>query len=79
MLMDVVQRETLSICCVSVARYDGEASWHSSSRNRSPVSPPRMELYDEKLLLRGDVPPPDVWPQIVQPSKPAALARPLQT
>ncbi|CAA6665554.1 unnamed protein product [Spirodela intermedia] len=30
-----------------------------------------MELYDEKLLLRGDVSPPDVRPQVVQPSKPA--------
>ncbi|RRT76769.1 hypothetical protein B296_00026496 [Ensete ventricosum] len=38
-----------------------------------PVSPARVELQDEELLLRGDVAPPDVGTKIVEPSKPAAL------
>ncbi|CAA7388285.1 unnamed protein product [Spirodela intermedia] len=37
-----------------------------------------MELEDEELLLGGDVPPPDVWPEVVQPPQPAALPGALQ-
>ncbi|RRT39554.1 hypothetical protein B296_00025659 [Ensete ventricosum] len=33
-----------------------------------------LEVEDEELLLRRDVPAPDIWAKIVEPSKPAALS-----
>ncbi|RWW08787.1 hypothetical protein GW17_00027748 [Ensete ventricosum] len=39
-----------------------------------PISPTRVEVEDEELLLRRDVPAPDIWAKIVEPSKPAALS-----
>ncbi|RWW58878.1 hypothetical protein BHE74_00034228 [Ensete ventricosum] len=39
----------------------------------------RMEVEDEKVLLRSNVTPPDIWAEIVEPSKPAALSCSLQT
>ena len=38
-----------------------------------------MEADDEILLVVGDVAALDVWPEVVQPPQPAALAAPAQT
>lgn len=44
-----------------------------------PVAPPRVDLEDEQLLLRGDVAAEDVGAEIVEPPEPAALACSLET
>ena len=38
-----------------------------------------MEVYDEVLLLLRECAPLEVWPQVVYPPQPAALATPLKS
>jgi hypothetical protein len=43
------------------------------------VSQQGMEVYDEVLLLLREGAPLEVWPQVVYPPQPAALATPLKS
>jgi len=42
------------------------------------VAPARVQVQDQQQLLRGDVAPPHVGPQVVEPPEAAALARALE-
>ena len=46
--------------------------------NRLPAADANVQAANNVLLFFGEVAVLDVWPQIVEPSQPAAFAAPLQ-
>lgn len=55
------------------------ALWQAAGYGRPPVSESRMEVEYQLLLLLGEMATLDVWPQVVRPPQPTALATPQQT
>lgn len=55
------------------------ALWQAAGYGRPPVSESCMEVEYQLLLLLGEMATLDVWPQVVRPPQPTALATPQQT